>query len=425
MTKAKALRSNMTNSSPAPFVKDALNRHEYAEGIYKLVQRLDKGVIAIDGEWGVGKSWFGAELKRLIEYKDEFQAIWIDAFEADWDDDPALTLISAFAEDLAKDKREKFFDVVTPLLAKAVPVAAKLAIKAAANVVGIEGHAATAAAEMVKDSGEVLVRKKLDQLAERKKTLEYLKRSISDCVLASKGGKLVVFVDELDRCSPKYAIQMLERLKHLFAIEGVVFVLLWHRLQIKNAVEAFYGAGSNGAMYLDKFVDYPLTLSASGARAGRSPMERLLSSMKESFPEGRRLHLQENIPLLNAVAHLLRLNARQTKRAAEWWVMSTTRNFVSLETWLIGIKARHPIIFDGLKKGEKQAHQAAAALLGEVDPTDNAYKMAQVFVRFHQSYATGVFNEDDEELVRFCAAHGVQLSQSLKIALRHIEETFD
>jgi hypothetical protein len=413
----------MTNQSNTTFAGDALNRREFAESVYKLMNRLNKGVIAID--WGVGKSWFGMELKKLIEYKGEFHAIWIDAFEADWIDDPALTLIASIASALPEEERKTFFDTVAPLVTRAIPSAAKLAVKAGANFIGVDNDVADGVADILKDSGEVFVRKKLEELAERKNTLEYLKDSISACVAKSKGGKVVVFVDELDRCSPAYAIRLLERLKHLFDIDGVVFILLWHRQQIKKAVESFYGSGSDGSMYLDKFVDYPLSLTVSNVRPSDPPMQRLLSEMMKDFPQDQQLQFQENINWLNTVSLLLRLNARQTQRLAKWWVMSRTRNFVALETWLMGIKAKFPEVYEGLKGGEQLSHESAANLLAHVEVKNAGYRVAHIFIRYHQCYATNIFDEKDDELIKFCAAFGVPLSDSLGVAIRHIEATMD
>lgn len=415
----------MNTQPTTTFSGDALNRREFAESVYKLMHRLKKGVIAIDGDWGVGKSWFGMELKKLVEHKGEFHAIWIDAFEADWVDDPALTIIASIASELPEEEKKTFFDAVAPLVTRAIPSATKLAVKAAANFVGVDDDVADGVADILKDSGEAFVRKKLEELAERKKTLEYLKDSISACVAKSKGGKVVVFVDELDRCSPAYAIRLLERLKHLFDVDGVVFILLWHRQQIKKAVESFYGSGSDGAMYLDKFVDYPLNLSISNVRAGDLPMEKLLSEMMKDFPEDQQLQFQENINWLKNVSFLLRLNARQTQRISEWWVMSKTRNFVPLETWLLGIKVKYPEIYEGLRRGEKLAHESAISFLSHVEANHNEYPIAQVFVKYHQGYATNVFDEKDEYLKKFCASFGVSLSDSLRVAIRHVEETMD
>mgnify|MGYP004689414597 CR=1 FL=1 len=58
-------------------------------------------------------------------------------------------------------------------------------------------------------------------------TMENLKETLNillDKLLIERGDKLVVFVDELDRCNPIYAIKLLERIKHFFDHENIIFV---------------------------------------------------------------------------------------------------------------------------------------------------------------------------------------------------------
>lgn len=43
-------------------------------------------------------------------------------------------------------------------------------------------------------------------------------------LLKERGNRLVVFVDELDRCKPDYAVRLLERVKHYFSNDHIVFV---------------------------------------------------------------------------------------------------------------------------------------------------------------------------------------------------------
>jgi hypothetical protein len=68
--------------------------------------------------------------------------------------------------------------------------------------------------------------------------------------------KLVIFVDELDRCRPTYAIEMLERIKHLFSIENIVFVLSVDQSVLHESIKGFYGSSNISAEnYLRRFVD--------------------------------------------------------------------------------------------------------------------------------------------------------------------------
>lgn len=415
----------MSNIAPKAFTEDALDRQKLGESVYKLLQQLPKGVVAIDGEWGIGKTWFGQNLKTLIDSKSEFGSIWIDAFQADWIDDPALTLISSMGAGLDDAQRKSFFDSAAPLIARAVPNLIKAVAKTAGNFVGVDKEVIDTAADILKDEAEELIRAKLDELAEREKVLEHLKKLLADHVKKAKGQKVVVIVDELDRCSPAYAIRLLERLKHLFDIEGVIFLLLWNRNQIKQAVEAFYGAGTNGVMYLDKFIDYPIAMPITNSSTSLPPMDRLIKLFSKNMSEEKQMRFLNNSSWLVAISTLLNLNARQSQRILDWWTVSSTRNFVALESWLIGLKAKYPLIYQGICSEDLSAHHLAANLLINIKESDKNYRVAQVFIRLHRSYENGVFDEKDEELKQFCASFGVSLSESIGVARRHIESTFD
>jgi hypothetical protein len=67
--------------------------------------------------------------------------------------------------------------------------------------------------------------------------------------------KVVVIIDELDRCRPTYAVQLLERIKHLFDVPGVVFVLGIDRSQLNHSIRALYGSDFNAQGYLKCFID--------------------------------------------------------------------------------------------------------------------------------------------------------------------------
>ncbi|WP_081764293.1 P-loop NTPase fold protein [Sphingobium sp. Ant17] len=64
---------------------------------------------------------------------------------------------------------------------------------------------------------------------------------------------IFVVVDELDRCRPDYAIALLESIKHLFDVPGVVFVIALHGRQLTASIEAVYGAKFDATAYLRRF----------------------------------------------------------------------------------------------------------------------------------------------------------------------------
>jgi hypothetical protein len=88
-------------------------------------------------------------------------------------------------------------------------------------------------------------------------------RRLQDGLARVFGGdspKLLVIVDELDRCRPDYAVSYLETIKHVFAIRGMVFVLSLDLEQFRHSVGALYGAGLEFKEYFRKFAHRTVAL---------------------------------------------------------------------------------------------------------------------------------------------------------------------
>ena len=73
-------------------------------------------------------------------------------------------------------------------------------------------------------------------------------------------GPLYVFIDELDRCRPSYAINLLEGIKHLFSVHGVVFIVSTNLDQLSKAMGGVYGPSFDGFLYLKRFFDFEYEL---------------------------------------------------------------------------------------------------------------------------------------------------------------------
>lgn len=407
-----------------PYAKDALGRKPYAQNLIKLIERIPKGVIAIDGDWGVGKSWFGEQLKADLDQQGKVRTVWIDVFDADWNDDPSMSLIASIASQLEDAEADSFLQRASPYLSKLLPAVTKAAIKAAGNYVGVDKDVLEAAADAGKSSSEIYLKKHLSDAREKKKNLDDLKKLLTDAI-GDQHSKMVVFVDELDRCSPSYAIRFLERLKHLFDLDGVVYVLLWNREQVQKAVETFYGAGSNGQMYLDKFVDYPLHLPMSQTRNDELPLTTLVNSMIGELEGVQQMNLNNNAYLIALVASLLKLTARETKRISFWWVMSSNRQYPILETWLLGLKVKHPNVFSGLRAGSIAAHQQAADLLKSTLIDEKIDKdLVKDLIQFHTRFETGNFGDLDQNFIRKFISPSADFKNAVSAAMRRLELDF-
>lgn len=364
------------------FAGDALNRVNFATNLTNLIVDLKSGVIAIDGEWGSGKSWFGQRVSGLLDKSHNVKTIWLDTFSADWHDDPALSLLAEFAEQLPSDKRQKFIEGAAPIAAKLAIAGGKAGLQAIGKWVGVDEQTTEQVVEAVQGTSEAYIKKRLKELAERKKSLASMKELMQGAVTESNG-KIVVFVDELDRCSPPYAIRFLERIKHLFDVDGVVFVLLWNRQQIQHAVKAFYGQHTDGQMYLDRFVDYPLQLPNHHLDGRVEAMGLIVEAEIQRLSGQKQVLLHEASKLIGYFADSLALTAREVKHVCSWWVLSNLKNYEVLELWLLCLKVKRPDVYNGLRTESVAAHGIAESLMIAAQKSPVFDSITVALIRFH------------------------------------------
>ena len=94
---------------------------------------------------------------------------------------------------------------------------------------------------------------------ETKHAIESFKEALEKLVQGLEK-PLVIMIDELDRCRPSYAVELLEVAKHLFAVDNVVFVLAVNRAELAHSVKALYGSGFCAERYLRRFFDLDFRL---------------------------------------------------------------------------------------------------------------------------------------------------------------------
>lgn len=247
---------------------DLLERKTTGASLSDLVDRIeDPMVIALDGGWGSGKSfflkcWVGEHLKRE---GNTTQTVYFDAFAHDFMDEPLVSLMACllnrFEDELAqeKPKLEKLKDVAWKLGPAALRIGASLATFGATSHLSDTGDAVAEAIgrEIKQSCGEFWQEAQARQggMEEFRAALEALTK---DAVGTPR--KLVIVVDELDRCRPDYALALLEIIKHFFAVDHVHFVLGVNLRELENSVKARYGAGINAGLYLRPYVSNARTL---------------------------------------------------------------------------------------------------------------------------------------------------------------------
>lgn len=234
-----------------PFKDDKLGRKQYAEALTDVVDAYKGGaVIALNGAWGTGKTTFLKMWKRHMEIG-KFPVIYYNAWEDDICEEPLLSML----RELKGLNKEDGLDKVFKTGAKVVVGALAGAFSAAAGVFGdIAKGAAEGGMKQLEDS----VYESLKEEDDRTKLMQDFKGSLKGYMttVCNNGKPLVYMVDELDRCNPSFAVKVLERIKHLFDVPNVVFVLSIDKKQLACSVKGFYGSNEIDAdEYLRRFID--------------------------------------------------------------------------------------------------------------------------------------------------------------------------
>ena len=240
-----------------PFRNDLLDRREPAEVLRHLLTSL-RGpcVLAVDAAWGDGKTTFLDMWSQHLR-NEGFSVIGFNAWKTDFSDDPFIALSSELTEGLDQL-------ALGGSLANMVADTKAVAGKVVRQVVPAAIRAATSGVldidRLLKAEGRLSAyRKAKGSLDDFNTAL----RDMADALLeAGNGLPLVIMIDELDRCRPSYAVELLEVAKHLFAVNGIVFVLAINRTQLSHSVKALYGNDFDANEYLKRFIgiDFQLPL---------------------------------------------------------------------------------------------------------------------------------------------------------------------
>ena len=241
-----------------PFKNDLLERKQPAEILTNLVANIEGPcVLAVDAAWGAGKTTFTKMWSQYLRNK-EFPVIEFNAWETDFSEDPFAALCS----DLIKGLGRYTDNGIGGMISNVKDAAQQFAIwTQPVNIrLGTAGSAEfpqSDVAELVRDKYRLSAYEKAKEaVREFRDTLQGMAQALSD----ETKHPLIVVVDELDRCRPTYAVELLEVAKHLFSVDHIVFVLAVNRSQLEHSVQALYGSGFDAKGYLRRFFDVDFRL---------------------------------------------------------------------------------------------------------------------------------------------------------------------
>ena len=257
-----------TDENAIQFLKEnPIGRNDKVFRFIDLLSHAQEScTIAVNGEWGSGKTFFVRQAKLILDAWNDhsemdnstrdllrklnpqigdgmacYSTVYYDAWMFDNHEDPILSLVYATMAtnqtDYSSDNKRSIIDT------------------AAAIAGALTGRDIGAVIKEARGEDTFALFKDADDIQE-------LVRSFIDSLILEHGNRLVFFIDELDRCKPDYAIRFLERIKHYFDDDRITFVFSISLSQLQATVKKYYGADFNATRYLDKFFDLRVSLPA-------------------------------------------------------------------------------------------------------------------------------------------------------------------
>lgn len=254
--------------------EDKIGRKEIVDKICGLVESLNEDsnfCLSINGAWGSGKSFVLDMIEDKLSKSPEYIIVKYDAWENSFYPDPLIAMLSCVIEGLGNklSKMRGYFKAAAECgVKKGKELIDKLSD--AGGKIGVVATVIKNIAEIVADFKNVtVVNDTKDSQLETYKSYKMLLQEFATLLnkltkrvfVAKKQTKIIVLVDEIDRCLPNDQLKILERLHHLFDVKNCAVIVAMNHSCIAKTVKTLYG--TDGNEYLRKFFDFVFKLDTS------------------------------------------------------------------------------------------------------------------------------------------------------------------
>ena len=239
-----------------PFKYDLLERRNNVVVLTRILRTIDGPcTFSVDAEWGEGKTTFLKMWNQHLKNQD-FPVIFFNAWETDYHrpfhrlSDEIKNALDEYESPGWGSKIKTFRHVTINVVKHAAPALIRLGTAGVLDINAITEQEIGNALSSYAENRLSAYRSMHTSIVEFRSNLEDIAQSLSK---ENSGQPLVIIIDELDRCRPTYAIELLEAAKHLFAADNVMFIFGVNSRQLAHSVRSIYGDSFDGEAYLQRF----------------------------------------------------------------------------------------------------------------------------------------------------------------------------
>ncbi len=259
-----------------PWEDDALEREKTARALTNLINNEPNPlVISLSGNWGTGKTFLLKRWQVDLE-KEGFKTIYFNAWEDDFCDEPFIAMIGQLEDFLRKNK-------FSNIGSKIVKIAGSLVKQ---SILSILYQKTGIKIELESLSDQFIAEYKKQR--ETKEKLKKALKAMSTVIVEKTNHPLIFIIDELDRCRPTFAIELLERVKHIFDVPNMFFVFGINRSELCSSIRSIYGE-IDTMVYMRRFFDMEFFLPTPNAKSfceyamGKYQLEDLFKELSKQY----------------------------------------------------------------------------------------------------------------------------------------------
>lgn len=274
------IKSSITDS-PRDASKEEIDNfgiEPFENGLTKFINNSNTPItIALQGEWGSGKTSLMNSLKKNLSDSDDskFHSIWLNTWE--------------YA--LMKDAQSTLMDIITGLIQETSKIAKVDDTKTKKLLNTLWSG--------IKDTSRVVAKSTLDKAVDGAGTIidvfstkgkssigevrTELEKIIEDCIKKDKKQGFIFFIDDLDRIDPPVAVQLLELLKNIFTLNNCVFILAIDYDVVIKGLESKFGIFTDKnerefRSFFDKIIQVPFSMPVSRYETDKFLKESLVAT---------------------------------------------------------------------------------------------------------------------------------------------------
>ncbi|MGF1903395.1 KAP family P-loop NTPase fold protein [Aliivibrio sifiae] len=355
-------------------------RREFAQNLKNIFTNTTGGfVLAIDATWGEGKTSFIHQLIHDLKDTEGLIPIYYDAFSNDFSSDTFLSIGATIAHEveLHFDKIGKQSRTKTQIdHLKSVTKSTALELVKLGTNLGLKSLTAglIQSSDLEKIASNAFTSATFGTLAldlnEKYKAYENARSNINSYIktlesISNNNEKVIFFIDELDRCRPNFAVEVLEKVKHLFPAKNVIFVISYNKSQLSKIISNVYGASPDDSLkYLEKFIHIEANLPIADSEQATNSYGKLFDSFMGEFEivvnyDEIKLHQLKEMFILLCSSNSLKMNSREIERAFSYIsfcfaALSQDKGVELFEYFLPAamIKVKNRSLFEQLKSGK-------------------------------------------------------------------------